>query len=615
MGPPPFRDLLRSLEAEFGRLERENDGLVARGAELAAELERLRGSGGIGGGGGATVASTAGGDASTTLLSQWGSSGKSAAQAGGTDLENPSIDEMLLQVMPGPGASREPPADFIAPGMVDPKGYQLDNPMLSPSGVGNVLPSGAVADAAALAESSRTSSGYRKSASDPSPRGADFKRETSSKNCGPVGQFDLEASEDSAESNNGDDETKMVWTLQGFVKSVWFDCFFAGLILMNTLVMAAECQYQGFDVGHGMNLPGCNFPGCKLTRSAKSTWPGAEDAFRGLDVFFGCIFTFEVLIKLAVTKRDFVNSSWNWFDACIVCFWLVEKVVGAKLALDPMMLRLARLMKLLRVARMAKTIQAFDSLSVLIGSITASASVLLWSSVLLLMIQTMVALFLNSMLVDYMSNDANPREGRELLYGYFGTFTRSMMTMFELTLANWVPVSRALQDYVNEWYGLFMLSYKLAVGFAVVKVITGVFLHETFKVAASDDELMIVQKQRATQQHEQKMMRLFTQVDKSNDGLLSRQELKEALKDKRVKTWLSAMDIEVGDGDLLFDFLDNGDGQVTLLELIRGVARLKGNARSIDLVFMMRKLGEVANTLDEMQSERSSDGAGDQPKF
>merc|ERR1740130_2533764 len=126
------------------------------------------------------------------------------------------------------------------------------------------------------------------------------------------------------------------------------------------------------------------------------------------------------------------------------------------------------------------------------------------------------------MLVDYMSNDANPREGRELLYGYFGTFTRS-----EMTLANWVPVSRALQDYVNEWYGLFMLIYKFTVGFAVVKVITGVFLHETFKVASSDDELMIVQKQRATQQHEQKMMRLFTQVDKSNDGLLSRQELKE----------------------------------------------------------------------------------------
>ena len=35
------------------------------------------------------------------------------------------------------------------------------------------------------------------------------------------------------------------------------------------------------------------------------------------------------------------------------------------------------------------------------------------------------------------------------------------------------------------------------------------------------------------------------EVDKSGDGYLSRDELKDALKDKRVKTWLSAMEIEV----------------------------------------------------------------------
>merc|ERR1711920_449139 len=96
------------------------------------------------------------------------------------------------------------------------------------------------------------------------------------------------------------------------------------------------------------------------------------------------------------------------------------------------------------------------------------------------------------------------------------------------------------------------------VGFAVVNVISGVFMHETFKVASSDDDLMVVQKKRATEKHVMKMRNLLSQADTSNDGIVEREEWREALQRDSVRTWLSAMDIEVGDPDLLFDFLDCG---------------------------------------------------------
>ena len=46
----------------------------------------------------------------------------------------------------------------------------------------------------------------------------------------------------------------------------------------------------------------------------------------------------------------------------------------------------------------------------------------------------------------------------------------------------------------KEWYSIFSVAYKLIVGFAAVGIINGVFMQETFKVAASDDKLMMRQK-------------------------------------------------------------------------------------------------------------------------
>ena len=49
----------------------------------------------------------------------------------------------------------------------------------------------------------------------------------------------------------------------------------------------------------------------------------------------------------------------------------------------------------------------------------------------------------------------------------------------------------------KEYYGIFSVAYKLVIGFAAVGIINAVFMQETFKVAASDDKLMMRQKARS----------------------------------------------------------------------------------------------------------------------
>lgn len=40
---------------------------------------------------------------------------------------------------------------------------------------------------------------------------------------------------------------------------------------------------------------------------------------------------------------------------------------------------------------------------------------------------------------------------------------------------------------MSEWYTIFVLTFQASMGFSVVKVIMGVFLQNTFSVAANDD--------------------------------------------------------------------------------------------------------------------------------
>lgn len=49
------------------------------------------------------------------------------------------------------------------------------------------------------------------------------------------------------------------------------------------------------------------------------------------------------------------------------------------------------------------------------------------------------------------------------------------------------------------------------------------------------------------------------------------------------RTWLAAQELPVHDPHVLFNLLDDGDAELTAEELVKGVERLKGTAKGIDL--------------------------------
>merc|ERR1719329_30361 len=173
--------------------------------------------------------------------------------------------------------------------------------------------------------------------------------------------------------------------------------------------------------------------------------------------------------------------------------------------------------------------------------------------------------------------DGNPDtlHRRQEVFMFYGTFARSMLTMFEITLGNWMPPCRALVENVHEGYMLFSLAHKMIIGFSVVSVITGVFIQETFKVTVRDDKVMLAQKEQAALAHATKMQALFRHADTDHSGKLDRHEFRDVISDRQIRTWLAAMELVVMDADQLFNLIHDRNGQVTAQELVRGTGRLK----------------------------------------
>lgn len=161
-------------------------------------------------------------------------------------------------------------------------------------------------------------------------------------------------------------------------------------------------------------------------------------------------------------------------------------------------------------------------------------------------------------------------------------------------------MGRILAEELSEWFMIVSIIHKLTVGFALLGVINGIFMQETFKVVAEDITITRRQKERANKLMDHHMHHLFRAADNDGDGLIDLAEFHSVVGQKDVKMWLNSMDFETRDVDTVYRLLarKNEGGGISLDDFIKGVAHLKGAARSVDLVELLRKVGVVEGKLD-----------------
>jgi len=391
----------------------------------------------------------------------------------------------------------------------------------------------------------------------------------------------------------GEDTEAMNNILHKIVSHSYFE-FASGLIIsLNTMVLALELQYSGLERGQRINYPG-------YTDSPEDLFPFATSAFKGADYMFNIMFILEFILRVMDKRLRSVRSFWLWLDAVLVTMGVLNWFQHTE-GLNATTLRVVRLARMIRVARIIRVVKAFDGLFLLIRSIEASFGALFWSFIVLLTAQMAAGMCVSQIVSNFIDDSSQDLEKRQAVFRYWGTFGQTMITMFEITMANWIVSARVLMDNISEWFGVFYVLYRCMFCFAVLRVITAVFIAETQRAVSSDDEIAIMRKQRARDFYIQKLTEVFEELDINGDGSLSQDEFSVVFSDPLIKTWLATLDVEVHQLEGMFRLLDDGDGRIAIEEFMQGVSRMKGAAKSIDLVTLLTLTKRMDSRLETRQ--------------
>jgi len=291
--------------------------------------------------------------------------------------------------------------------------------------------------------------------------------------------------------------------------------------------------------------------------------------------------------------RYFCDAS-NVFDFFIVMSTSIQLYVldplsfktGGKLSL----FRLLRFVRTIRVLRMIRVMRMFTELRVLVQTFISSMRALMWSMVFLFFIMVLSAVFITFALQDFIMVDTNSYNARVWVTHHYGDPMSAFYTMFEVTLAGcWPQYFRPLVEKVSGYYSIFVFGYVSVVVFAVTRIITALFLKETLQVAANDAEQQSLEQKKKRKGYIDKLRRVFDAVDTSGDGKLSLAEFILICHSSDVQVYLKMLELDVSNAENLFHLLDPHDvGEISFEEFLQGVMRLKGHARSLDIVAMMR---------------------------
>ncbi|CAE7218374.1 Scn10a [Symbiodinium natans] len=331
--------------------------------------------------------------------------------------------------------------------------------------------------------------------------------------------------------------------------------------------------------------------------------------FEIMEYVFLAFYVCETLLRMVVLRTMWYYTAeggimWgNFFDALIVAFGvsdvLIQKVMlpqEGQTHFGAVLLRLLKVMKVAKTMRLIRVMQLFSQLRSMVDTFLASLSSLFWSMVMLLVCMMIAALVLCESCVPYIVDPTADIEmsTREWLLIRYGSFTRAMYTMFEITFSGgWPGLIRPLVDEVSVLFAIPCLIYVVAIVFAALRLITALFALRQRQVLNSDAAAAVLERMERASELQGKLLEVFAHADVDGDGYLTLQEFEALLQQSEILHYLSVLELDIRDARVLFHILADGDETLSVEEFCGGIAKVRGNAKSVDIVQLMHETGKL----------------------
>lgn len=325
-----------------------------------------------------------------------------------------------------------------------------------------------------------------------------------------------------------------------------------------------------------------------------------------VNVLFLIFFVIECMCRAYAERSDFIfgpQRCWNTFDLFLVISGLVEVIAKTTSLSYARTLRLLRMVHVLQVIRMMRV---FDVLRHMAYAILNSMFSMVWVMLVLLLMVYVYGVFLISIVAQHvqsMVEESGSATARELqLDELFGTISRSMLTIFEGFTGgrNYHEILEALWS-IHWVHSLIYVMFFIFIVFGVLNIITGIFVERATELAQLDKEMTIMRQMDERKGLVEELRACFRQVDGQENGVISLEQFCSQLKDAKVKAHFQTLGIDVHSARTVFQMLDRKrTGVLTIRDFIEGCMRLRGAAKSTDMIMLrqdVRRLGDMLGTL------------------
>jgi len=340
-------------------------------------------------------------------------------------------------------------------------------------------------------------------------------------------------------------------------------------------------------------------------RSAEAPHLGPSEDMQIIEGIFTAFYVSELILKLLVHRRYYFsndNMYWNIFDFVLVMQSMSDIVLTYLISSgggSVTFMRLLRLLKLGKILRLFRAVRFLRDLSVMIVAIMNCMIALFWAfTVLALVLYVFALMMVQSMTGWRQENLLNDRTTLpdEMDYNvrkYFDSVEKCILFLFMSATGgiSWIEMYEVVQlggALVSIAYIFFIGFF----GFAVITILSGIFIEKALSASAPDRESMALEQRRQEEQEAEQMKDLILSMDVDNSGTLTLEEFSAAADDLYVKSYLRSLGLDIHDGVMFFSLLTSLSGveELDIEDFVKRLGRMKGTATAMDLQSMMFEL-------------------------
>jgi hypothetical protein len=223
----------------------------------------------------------------------------------------------------------------------------------------------------------------------------------------------------------------------------------------------------------------------------------------------------------------------------------------------------------------------------------------------------MSSIFMTMSLQSFLQDESADAAVREQVYMYFGNWSRSLITMFEISIwgGTWGRCGRVIIFSVSRNYAVFFIAYLAFVSFAIIRVISSLFIKDTLASAAKEAEVAM-QETNTSPEYISLLWTLFNDLCMNGDKSIRIHELRQQIQNPALHARFSQVGVVPAQVPAVLTLMDDGNGEIDFCEFMSGILRLMNLKQGVDLPTilyenkkLLKRVLAIGDSVDELRND------------